>query len=130
MKVFKIVRYNIDGSLISFFAEGKALVRYIPNEKTYPPMWLAEQGYHLVAFLSFLSAKDYLERSLDVYRTVNFQLWEAEVSETDILMNFPNRINMRNLKIGRLDGESRCWINGTIMCKNLTLIRRIIVGKC
>jgi len=121
MIAYKVVKRIALDNLVSAFAEGKAMVEYVPNKVTVAPKKFAIRGYHLLAFNNFGNAKEYTENNFGL-----FEIWEAYVEENKILSKLPISFIATAVDDGSLDGDSRnYWIKGTMMCKSLTLIKDV-----
>ena len=125
MTVYKVVyRHTKDRTLRSPWSTGLSQVIYRPSEWTKAPDWLAEKGYHLLAFDSREEACSWPKfmRYMD-----RVEVWEA-VGESEILP-LPLYLYMPNLKQGLIDHwESGTWPARTRMFRKIKLVRRIQQG--
>jgi len=101
-----------------------AQVEYKQNEIVTAPKWLADRGYHLVAFEDLFSA-------IDWHIMHSGELWLAEATG---IIRLPARaidldmlergILKRNI-VGLLFPPLRFWPPGTVMCKTIKLLEKV-----
>jgi hypothetical protein len=124
-KVYKIVKQQPNGKLVSAAAQGKAQVQYKPGEWAYPPKWLRKEGYN--GLYAFSNLKDAIEYYNHIYRPENLQLWEARAEgispPTKICLDF---VSLRNGFTGPF--RQKHWPEGTISCKELKLLKQVKAG--
>lgn len=117
----KVVRRLSNGTLVSCLAAGKARVVYKPGEWTEAPEWLSKEGYNLTSFISFETAWRFAKD----YPNKHFEIWEAEAE--DITTALPPKLKLTWLEFGEmLESSSAWWPDGTVMCRRLKLVRRVM----
>ena len=120
MIVYKVVQRTYPDKLISVIMTGKASIQYYPNIVCTAPKWLADKGYHLMAFKRFKDAR--------YFAVGNQQIWRAEVTETT--SNLPERLFISVLHKGKVipsggKTDGKTWPRGTVMCKTIKLIKKV-----
>ena len=113
--MYKVVR-RTDVGLVSPVATGNASVTYVPGRPARAPDWLAERGYHPVAFNS-------RERALAFILADDVEVWEAEAR--GILERLPDFLSTDDLRIAQIVRANDWWPPGTVMALELTLRRRV-----
>ena len=125
MIVYKVTDEE-GGKHYSWAAGGMARIEYIVGVPVIAPDWLAERGYHIVAFSNLEDAQKYItwERSNLLGERFPFGLWEAEAED---LVATPPICYLSKLFDGCLEVCEMLdeWFKGTIMVKKLTLLRRV-----
>lgn len=130
--VYKAVMRDKDGKFWSFNSSRHSetgIVHLSPGGMEYPirekvraPEQLAQQGYHLCAFLKLADAIDLLQDYKNVY------IYVSECPDTDVITDLPKYCGPggppENLEIGEVD-FCDTWPHGTIMCKELTLLEEV-----
>ena len=118
MIVYKVVQRTYPDKLISVIVSGKASIQYYPNVTCTAPKWLANKGYHLMAFKRFKDAR------LFAISGSNQEIWRAEATETTSKLLEHCFLTCLHDGKARLSG-GKTWPDGTIMCKTIQLLRRV-----
>jgi len=113
-KYYKVVYEIIDGNLMSCVAGGKAQVEYKINEWAKAPKWLADKGYHLCVFKT---KKDMFESGfIGRYFIVEIK---------NKIKKLPKFCNAADIHHGIIIENDRDWPEGTVMAKQVKLIREV-----
>jgi len=122
MKVYKVMKRR-EGRLFSAVVEGRAKVEYKEGTWISPPDWLKNRGYFLTAFESLDSALRFF--LIEKTTQKSLEIWEAEVREWK-RVRLP-MLDIFWLETGKISyfKDYKGWPNGTIMAKELKILKKI-----
>ena len=110
--VYKVIWKATNESCV---VEGMAAVKYKQGMWVSAPDWLAKQGYWLTCFETFAQASQFK------CNEVLFAVWECRARE--IKRQLPQVYEPLNLSRGRMLYPGDQWPKGTIMAKQLKLVK-------
>jgi hypothetical protein len=116
-KYYKVV-LDMGDDLLSCWVDGKAQVEYKINKWVSAPNWLTDKGYHLCVFKSLKVAKIYL-----LVVIPRCCIFECEVK--GIKTKLPIMLGVDNLMNGEFYPICNKWPQGTVMAKQVKLIREV-----
>ena len=124
MKVYKVVSRSTVSThsppswkYTSSVVKGKAEVTYMVGEPVSAPRWLEDLGYYLTAFKTLEDAKHFSKYTSSV-------IFLADVNV--IIEELPPALSIRDLFWGgHKELTNPSWPDGTVMCKELTLIEEV-----
>lgn len=127
--MFKVVQCGQGDDDFSRLVTGKAQVRYRIGNWAQAPGWLREKGYHLLAFLDYSYAYDFVSEIPDGGGGV---ILKAEA--IGVIHDIPIRCEREMLALGKLVPKPKpdlVWPAGTIMCEKLkpTGIVKVVHGS-
>ena len=124
--IYKVVRKEYrthrNEVLVSSGVVGNAEVIYGVEIVSNAPVWLAKQGYHLLAFSSMEAAYAVLTE-FGLFKPEFDFLYEA-VGYGKI-ENLPPRVSAINVSEGRLLPTDMSWPNETVMYKEIKLVKEV-----
>ena len=112
MIVWKVTT-ELDSSIAMW---GKANVRYKIGKTTKAPRWLREIGYHLFAFGRLKDAKNFTGTGCRIYKA------EAKKTTRELPPFLNNSSLAEGIEVATYDG----FPIGTIMCEEITLLKRVM----
>lgn len=119
MIVYKAIKRDHEGKLSSTFAFGKAEKYYRQGVNHHAPYWLADKGYHLIAFKS-------LKRAMAWGKPRGTEVWECEATGIIPYTDLPQRLYIYSLSSGDMNpSEDGAWPKDTIMCKTIKLLKEV-----
>tara|TARA_Y100000310_G_scaffold321976_1_gene380392 strand:- start:2760 stop:3146 length:387 start_codon:yes stop_codon:yes gene_type:complete len=124
--VYKLVSVWMAKDRCSCVVSGQGMVAYSVGEWAYPPQWLWERGYGLVAFRDRESAVGYVRRTENYYR--GWELWES-VGENEISplprRRFLEAVMDRGERAWWDEDVGLAWPYGTVMFESLRIEREL-----
>lgn len=125
MKAYKVIARTKDLKrqkyiMYSAVVRDKARVRYKKLGWNVAPKWLAQNGYHLVAFRTIEDAVKFgLDEDL-----VSVDIWEVELM--GIIKKMPPKLDIHQICRGNKEAVPfGDWPEGTIMAKKVKLIKKV-----
>lgn len=121
MKAYKVFHKCLNKELCSLFTFNKAEVYYKKDCLNTAPKWLAEKGYHPVAFKTL---KDVELACRDWKLVWDYEIWEVELK--GVVKKLPVALSYINISRGFIDlNNTNYWTKGTVMGKKVRLVRRV-----
>lgn len=121
MKVWKVVNSKLQSCIV----ERGALIQYGIGVWSKPPDILAKNGYYITCFKTKKDADSFISATLTYSK--DFVIFQAEAKHI-IYDTYPPRLDAGEVSAGNLSliiWQTTIWPKGTLMCKELMLIRPI-----
>lgn len=109
------------GKRVSAIVEGKAMVVYTPGEWAYPPEWLREAGFPLMAFEILGNARNFA--FINYCECFSLEIWEIEYMEFN--SNCVPFCRLAELSRGEtVQGCRDTFPPRTVFCEKIKLVKR------